>query len=134
LNRAAQGVDLSEFARFLIVGVSNTAVSALLFWLWLTRVPGELGSAFVAQAASYLGGLVWSYTWNRSWTFGAGAEGAGARFVLLQLTLLVASSLSIGLLVGEMGRPASIIWPLVMIPITLLNYVGQRHWVFGTAA
>lgn len=116
-------------ARFLVVGVSNTIVSYAVFHLSLGR---WVASAAVAQALSYSAGIVWSFLWNRRWTFRH--QGRVLRslvaFSALQLTLLVASSLLVGLAVDRLRLPATPSWLAVMAVITVVNYAASRYLVF----
>jgi len=57
---------LSEVSvvRFGVVGVSNTALGFGVFWSAHHLMP-----AMGAQCLSYAVGMLWSYYWNRRWTF-----------------------------------------------------------------
>ena len=57
-----------QAVRFLIVGLSNTAVDLIIFNL-LRLIPGMPDVA--AKAVSYFCGIVNSFFWNKYWTFNA---------------------------------------------------------------
>jgi len=119
--------------RFLLVGASNTVVSYTVFHLSLRDL---VQSAAVAQALSYSAGILWSFLWNRRWTFrhqGAVLPSLLA-FTALQLALLVASSLLVGLAVDRLMLPPTPSWLVVMAFITVLNYAASRHLVFTDQA
>ena len=59
---------LTQIAKFMTVGVLNTAIDAGAYFA-LTRWLG-FGSALVlAKGIAYVVGMVNSFFWNRSWTF-----------------------------------------------------------------
>ena len=125
----------AEFAKFMIVGLSNFVVSYGTFLAFVAIFSKSALSAGMAQAVSYSAGIVWSYYWNGRWTFGIQSTNGNTfmKFALLQVTLMVISSISIGMWVAQSGLAPGIIWILVMVPITILNFVGTRQFVFRRA-
>lgn len=133
-SRALRLSPISRPARFVVVGGSNALVSFSVFTAALAVLPRLAGSAGVAQAVSYAAGILWSFTWNRGWTFADRPATAGAfgRFLALQLALLAASAAAVGL--GTALLPAAapqLVWLLVMIVVTVVNYVAQNRLVFA---
>ena len=123
-----RGPDRALF-RFLVVGVSNTVVSYTVFHLSLRE---WVHSAAIAQAMSYGAGILWSFLWNRIWTFrhqGAVLPSLVA-FTALQLTFLVVSSLLVGLAIDVLELPSTSSWISVMALITVVNYWTSRRLVF----
>jgi len=58
--------DLIKFIKFSIVGVSNTLVSLVLFYILFEF----LGVYYIiASTLGYIVGLINSYFWNLRWTF-----------------------------------------------------------------
>jgi putative flippase GtrA len=118
--------------RFIVVGLSNTVISYLVF-IGLHRL---LETAFLAQALAYAAGICWSYAWNSRWTFGQAAYSRAqfVRFVVTQLSLLAASSVLIGIAVDALRLHATASWVVVMALVTIVNYLVTKHWVFGRGA
>lgn len=116
----------------MIVGLSNFLVSYVTFLFFIAILPKSSLSAGMAQALSYSDGIVWSYYWNGRWTFRMNFRQGSTfmRFLLWQLTLMAISSISIGVWVDRSSLAPGIIWVLVMIPVTVLNFVGTRQFVF----
>ncbi len=114
--------------RFLLVGLSNTAVSfvAYVFIYGLWKI------AFVAQALAYLVGILWSFSLNSRWTFAQSTFRARQflRFIVVQVSLLVTSSVAISLAVDVSGHDPNVSWLVVMVIVTLVNYVATSRWVF----
>jgi len=118
--------------RFVVVGLSNTLISYLIFIL----LHGLLGVAFASQAVSYAVGILWSYAWNSRWTFEQASYSRTQfiKFILAQLSLLAASALLLGLAVDILQLHATASWIAIMALITLVNYVVTKKWVFARPA
>jgi putative flippase GtrA len=121
-----------SLGRFLLVGLSNTALSYAVFRLCLWVLPAFALRATVSQVVSYGSGIAWSFLWNRIWTFKSQAPAArqGIRFVTLQLSMAALSSALVGLSVDALRLPATPSWVAVMGLVTVVNYLGSRYWVF----
>ncbi|MFH0916337.1 MAG: GtrA family protein [bacterium] len=65
-----------QAVRFIIVGVINTAVDLVAFYL-LGLIPGMPDVA--AKGLSYVLGISNSFVWNKYWTFSAGRSERGKR-------------------------------------------------------
>lgn len=65
-----------QAVRFIMVGVLNTAVDLVAFYL-LSLIPGMPEVA--AKAISYMLGICNSFVWNKYWTFSARGSGRGWR-------------------------------------------------------
>jgi len=113
--------------RFGVVGVSNLIISSGAFW-----AAHRVLRASVAQGIAYTLGTLWSYYWNRRWTFqsqGKVASEAG-RFFSLQIGFMLLSSALLGLLVDHAQLPSAPCWLAVSALITVLNFVASRYWAF----
>ncbi len=123
---------LSEISvvRFGVVGVSNTAIGGGAFWSLHHVMP-----AAAAQGIAYTLGTLWSYYWNRRWTFQSQGKVAGeaSRFFSLQIGFMLLSSSLLGLLVDRAHLPSGPCWVAVAAVITLLNFVASRYWAFKPA-
>jgi putative flippase GtrA len=121
--------DIS-FIRFGVVGVSNTVISFGAFWTTHRVAP-----AAAAQGVAYTIGTLWSYYWNRRWTFqsqGKVASEAG-RFISLQIGFMLLSAALLGLLVDRAHLPSTPCWLGVSVLVTALNFVASRYWAFKPA-
>ena len=124
---------MSAPVRFAAVGLSNALLSFLVFRASLELLPRESGRAAAAQALSWAAGTIWSFHWNRRWTFGArSAPGrAFAAFAATQALLLAGTSAALGLAIDVLGAPAVPAWLSAMAGATVLNYAVQRRLVFA---
>ncbi|MET0795615.1 MAG: GtrA family protein [Polyangiaceae bacterium] len=116
--------------RFGVVGVSNTVIGYSVF-----RGAHRVLPAAVSQALSYLVGMLWSYYWNRRWTFKSQGNVASeaARFFSLQVGFLILSAGLLGLLVDHLGQNPTLSWLGVSVLCTALNFVASRFWAFKPA-
>lgn len=120
----------AQLIKFLTVGVTNTAISyltfAIVYNLLLTDAP------FISQSISYGVGIVWSFVWNRNWTFSA-ADGGWSRFApffMVQTGLLILSASTMKLADQFIPVSLNIIWFFVMTAITALNFYLTKRCVF----
>src|SRR5436309_3402343 len=97
-NDAALPLMAGQFARFVVVGAGNTAISVLAYAVLVT-----LSTPYVvAAAAAFAAGAVNGYVLNRRWTFAA-PDSRRARVVYagIQAAGALATSLLVWLLVHE---------------------------------
>ena len=125
----------APLGRFLVVGLTNTALSYGVFRLCLWLLPAFAVRASVSQLTSYGSGIAWSFAWNRAWTFKSRGSPApqAVRFVTLQVAMMGLSSAAVGLLVDCFHLWPTPSWVAVMGLVTLLNFAGSRYWVFRSA-
>jgi putative flippase GtrA len=123
---------LSEVSvvRFGVVGVSNTVLGYTVF-----RGAHRVLPAAVSQALSYLVGMLWSYYWNRRWTFKSQGNVASeaARFFSLQVGFLLLSAGLLGLLVDHLHENPTLSWIGTAALCTILNFFASRFWAFKPA-
>jgi len=79
--------------------------------------------------------MLWSYYWNRRWTFQSQGRVASeaSRFFSLQIGFMLLSSSLLGLLVDHSHLPSGPTWLAVAVLITILNFVASRYWAFKQA-
>jgi putative flippase GtrA len=101
-------VAVRQLARFLAVGVSNTALSLAAYAALLAAAAPTAAAAARAFAAGAANG----YVLNRAWTFGARDSLASrARFVTVQAGGIAANGALVALLVDAVaGRLAAYTW------------------------
>ncbi|HEU4630927.1 MAG TPA: GtrA family protein [Gemmatimonadaceae bacterium] len=121
------------FARFLVVGVSNTAVSFVVYVALLRLLRPVDARVPLAQLASYGAGIAWSYGWNRRWTFASRGphRREATRFVTSQLLAMIGSAALLTALVEGAGIGPRLGWCLVMGLVTVVNFLVLRLWVFA---
>lgn len=124
---------LVQFAKFGLVGVSNTLITLLVYTLLLQ----VLGLWYVAASAiGFAVGAVNGFLWNRSWTF-RGHTGDALTpvrwFVVQGCGLLVNSGLVYafvdGARVGKLPGQG-----LTIVIVTVLTFIANRSWTFRAAS
>ena len=132
IHRINSKLEFKKFLRFLVIGCSNTIVSFAVYIMAIKFLPNSIGMTSVAQIVSYSAGILWSFIWNRLWVFQSKERviNEGFRFLVVQISLLLASALMIGLAVDIFNTHRIWAWIIVMAIITLLNYALLKFWAF----
>lgn len=130
LAELARRLSEVSVVRFGVVGVSNSVVSYGAF-----RLAHRVLPAFAAQCIAYTIGTVWSYYWNRRWTFQSQGKVASeaSRFMSLQIAFMLLSSALLGLFVDHLHWQPTLCWIGVSAFVTVLNFVASRYWAFKPA-
>jgi putative flippase GtrA/SAM-dependent methyltransferase len=129
--RAASREMPRQFAKFIVVGMSNTLISLVAYVLALKAgVPYLL-----ASVAAFTLGALNGYSLNRVWTFRAGAFAPSGllRYAVVQALGLIANA---GLLAGlvEGTRLDRIVAQALVLPIvSVLTFALNRRWAFRGA-
>jgi putative flippase GtrA len=118
-----------QFARFVAVGASNTALTLASYALLLALGLHYLG----ALVPSFLLGTLNGYTLNRAWTFHAGSfqRAALARYMTTQLAALGLNALMLVTFVEFVGMSRLLAQVLAMPIVSCLTFVVSRRWVFA---
>jgi putative flippase GtrA len=118
-----------QLARFLVVGVSNTAITLVVYAVLVRAGLPPVAASVAAFAA----GAVNGFRLNRAWTFRSARRGAGpaARYVVVAAlgTALNACGVALAVHVAELPKIAGELAALP--PVTAATFVLSRAWVFG---
>jgi putative flippase GtrA len=119
-----------HFVKFIIIGVSNTIISYIVFFILYNNLLA--GDAFYSQCLSYTAGIIWSFIWNKRWTFSEKPNGwaSFAPFLTLQLSLLFISAFALDIAKGKLDWNINLIWWCVMAVSTAINFVITKYLVF----
>jgi putative flippase GtrA len=116
----------AQFARFLTVGLSNTALSFVVYTALVETVP-----YWVAGALAFAAGAVNGYMLNRRWTFAApDSNGARARYLVVQLGGLGGTTGLLWLLVRQEGLHRISAYALTIPLVTVATFAANRGWTF----
>ncbi len=155
LIRLIRVFDPKKFLKFGIIGVLNTLVDFVVFYVMDRWVIGEgptlvlLGTAvaaglYISNAVAYVVASIHSFVWNKFWTFQKKdrvTRGEAGRYLLTSAGYLLISSLSLAVFTRLFSAPvlAGIIpenWVnmLAKLPtacVTIFyNYLMNKFWVF----
>lgn len=122
----------AQAVRFLSVGIVNTLVAFVTFHAVLGALHRARGAPAVAQTIATLLAMTCSYLLNRAWTFRSQRSRGPelVRFIASQAALLALTSALLEIAIDGLHFPPVISWLGVTATLTLLNFVGQRYWVF----
>lgn len=136
MNKIKKWLDI-RFLKFMVVGVVNTVVgTAVMFVMY--NVFHQ--SYWISSASNYVVGSILSYFLNKYFTFESKKKSLSQvlKFVLnIFLCYLVAYGIAkpavTWMLQGQQGALRDNLAMVVgMVLFTLLNYIGQRAYVFKT--
>jgi putative flippase GtrA len=117
-----------QFARFLVVGLSNTAVSVVSYRLLLVVSTPYLLAAPLAFAFGALNG----YIFNRRWTFAArDTTRARLLYVLIAATGAGSTSLLVLAFAQGAGMGKVLAYVLAVPPVTVYMFAANRRWTFA---
>ncbi|MEI6157081.1 MAG: GtrA family protein [Atribacterota bacterium] len=123
--------SLWQFIKFNIVGVANTAMDFGVFFL----VNAAIGDSYykLVQVISYSWGAITSYIWNKYWTFKNAEKpnpGEVLRLIEVNVVSLGVSLLALLLFKEKMGMGTPFSKILATIFSVLVNFAGNKFWVF----
>lgn len=119
--------------RFVLVGLSNTAVGLGTTWLALRHF--GLGDA-AANAVGYGAGFLWGFSWHRTWTFRhRGAIDTGLRRYAVVCCGSYLANLTMVLQVSRLLGEGNLVTQFCgMATYTMLAYTGARLYAFRSTA
>ena len=122
---------MRQFARFCLVGASNTALSFVVFALAVSAGAPYLAASCAAFALGALNG----YSLNRAWTFRAGAFTLPglARYGLVQAGGLALNLGLLALLVEQLHVWSIPAQAVVLPVVSVTTFAANRRWVFASA-
>ena len=123
------GVVTTQFTRFLLVGVLNTAFSYIVYACFL-----RFGMPYpMASFASLVLGILFSFRTQGSLVFGNQSIRLIVRFALCWLVIYLVNVLTIAALV-RLGFGAYLSGAFAIAPITILSFLAQKFLVFNATA
>jgi putative flippase GtrA len=118
-----------QFAKFGIVGVSNTIVTAVVIWLLLKMAHA---TDVVANIIGYGAGVINSFVWNRKWTFAVDSK-IKDTFLKFILTFVISYFVQFGIMkLLICTLPIDNYWChlMAMIPYTIVNFMLNKYYTF----
>ncbi|GIM45622.1 membrane protein [Collibacillus ludicampi] len=121
-----------QFFRFCLIGLVNTSVSYINYYLFI-RI--GIGMA-VSYALAYLVGMISSLLFNASWTFAVRRIhwNMTVKFVLANLLVAACGEWLLRPVVYQLHIPVQYAQLFTLIPTTVLNFMLSRFWVFRVRA
>ena len=122
-----------QFAKFVLVGVSNTLITFVVYTL-LLKVFGVWYLA--ASAIGFVAGAVNGFLLNRRWTFRGHVGDAltPVRWAIVQGCGLALNEGLLYLWVAQIGEDKLVGQALAIAIVTTLTFVANRAWTFRMPA
>ena len=120
-----------QFARFLVVGLANTAISFVVYRALLL-----VGTHYVVAAPlAFMAGAVNGYVFNRRWTFAA-SDSRRARMLYFAIAAVAAAATSVLVLLFVLGAGLDKVeaYLVAIPPVTLATFSANRRWTFAERA
>jgi putative flippase GtrA len=91
-----------------------------------------VGDALSSQCVSYTAGIIWSFIWNKRWTFSENPNRWTllAPFLILQLMLLLMTALALAIAKENLDWNINLIWVCIMAVSTVINFFFSKYLVF----
>jgi len=120
--------DVIKFIKFSIVGITNTIVSLVSFYLLFEF----LGVYYIfASTIGYFMGLVNSYFWNLRWTFKhRHSTQILIKFIIVNILALGFKLINISIFIEIFNILELYSEVLAMIIAIVINFGGNRYWTF----
>jgi putative flippase GtrA len=121
-----------QFARFVVVGATNTAITLVAYGLLVSAGIPPVG----ASAVAFVLGAVNGYRLNSGWTFRSSRRGAapGARYLAVQLAGLGLNAVGVAIAVGWVAVPRLAGEVAILPLVTTMTFLLSRNWVFAPTA
>lgn len=123
---------IKQATKFLLVGVLNTAVDLVIYFI-LTHWVGYFSEQKVlAKGISYSFGILNSFFWNKTWTFKSQSSNLKtlAPFVLTNLVGLVVNTYSMEGCLNQLHMPEFIALGVATASTLLWNFLISKFVVF----
>jgi len=120
----------TQLVKFIVVGVSNTVISYIVFYIFYNLFLDN--NAFLSQCISYAAGIIWSFIWNRKWTFSEQKSHwvVVYPFIISQTILLFLSASMLEYATSNLDWNINLIWICVMLIITAINFIVMKFGIF----
>ena len=122
---------LIQIAKFMTVGVLNTAIDAAAYFA-LTRWLGLVSRLVLAKGIAYVIGMMNSFFWNRTWTFGDNGNiwRAAGLFTLTHIAALAINAGTMALALDWLHLPEIIALGAATGAAFVWNFVLNKLVVF----
>lgn len=129
INELLKNNDLIKFIRFSIVGVGNTVVNWIIFFILNACGIYYIISNIIAYAVATIN----SYIWNSLWVFkyGQGLKiNTSVKFFILNLIGLTVNTSIMYVLVDIFNFKKFVALVIASIFVVIMNYTVNKLWVF----
>ena len=121
-------VELISIIKFGIIGISNTLINWIIFFLLnLVEV-----NYILANIIAYSLATINSYIWNSKWVFKYNNEKlvSSLKFIIVNLVGLILNTIILFILVDMFNINKIISLVIATGVVMIINYISNRLWVF----
>lgn len=118
--------DIVQFIKFGLVGVSNTFVSLIVYYLLIYFSVNYI----LANIAGFVISVLNAFFWNSKYVFKHSQKGSLVRtYISYGMTFLLSNLLLYGLV--EFMNVSKIVAPVLCLVVTIpLNFILNKYWTF----
>lgn len=122
----------SQTVRFLVVGILNTIVGYIIYFLCLRFFHLNY---IISLLFAHILGVVHSYFWNSKWTFKSGSYTYKnlAKFVGVYVSSFTINLLVLYIMVDFLRINPLFSQVVALFITTLISFVGHKYWSFKTS-
>ena len=121
--------NLIQFLKFGLVGISNTLISLIVYYIWMFLIGNYIQAVIVAWILSVLN----AFYWNKKYVFNSRTHLCLAliKTYLSYGASLVISVILLVILIERLGV-STMIAPLISLIVTVpINFLLNKFWAFG---
>lgn len=117
-----------QFVRYAIVGIVS---NVLLYLVYLLLTSLGMGHK-TAMSLVYLVGVLQTFYFNRSWSFGHEGQASSAliRYIAAFSVGYVFNLFALLLLVDNWGWPHQLVQGMMILVVAFMLFLAQKYWVF----
>ncbi|MFH1171027.1 MAG: GtrA family protein [bacterium] len=126
-------VGAQQLAKFLLVGVTNTAWDYALYVIFTRGWLGFHMHFLAAQLLAFTGSVLNSYIFNKRWTFrdlDPRHHVKLTKFFVVNVIALIFYESLLYVLVGKLRIYDLLAKALVIVPVILWNFFANKYWTF----
>jgi putative flippase GtrA len=146
MSKSEGSKGIIQFIKFAIVGVSNTAVDWVVYYILINTVLTATAEKSIAKAISFLVAVINSYIWNTIWTFkkeyqstiGKSGEIASksmifVKFFVVSLIGWVVNYFVFKYTLGRVSSRDIVALIFASAAATLWNFFANKFWTYKRA-
>lgn len=132
-----------QFIKFGVVGVSNTAVDWIIYYLLINFVFLDVSQKSLAKLISFIVAVINSYIWNTIWTFrqeyqktvsgkssGSKKGAVFLRFVVVSLIGWGVNYIAFTLTIAKISKPDIIALIVASGSAIVWNFFANKFWTY----
>ena len=121
--------SIIQIFKFIVVGISNTLLTALVIWL-LFKIFGF--SVYFSNIIGYIAGLINSYLWNLKWTFSSNINSKNTllKFIIVFIISYILQLCNLYILLQFTNIDPYICQLLSIGVYTSINFILNKFYTF----